>query len=394
MNDIAHAEADAALESMEREISALYDKAVRDMLKKQQTFMDGYEKEYPKMKKLCDEGTLSKSDFIEWTREQAIKERWYGDMTTTLAVHAVNTDQMAASIINGYIPGIYASNFNWGTYTIEHGTGIDTMFTIYDKATVERLIRDNPDLIPSVGLNVTKDANWNRQKFTSAITQGILQGESIDGISARLQNVLKMDENTALRWARTATTAAENGGRADSYKRAEDMGINLKKMWLATLDGRTRDSHRHLDRVSVPLDEAFDNRCEYPGDPGGPIQEIANCRCTMIADMDDVDMSKAHRFSRLKSMSYEEWKEHEGKPVTPEKKQKAKEEAPKRDMRHYTQKELKEFTHDELIEMARAIFIRKNMEAGVPKEEAEHRFRALIGGQSDSYLRRYINKNQ
>ena len=41
---------------------------------------------------------------------------------------------------------------------------------------------------------------------------------------------------SAIRTARTATTAAQNAGRMDSYHAAEGMGIKLKKEWLATLD--------------------------------------------------------------------------------------------------------------------------------------------------------------
>ena len=52
---------------------------------------------------------------------------------------------------------------------------------------------------------------------------------------------------SAIRTARTATTAAQNAGRMDSYHATEGMGIKLKKEWLATLDGRTRHAHAMLD---------------------------------------------------------------------------------------------------------------------------------------------------
>ena len=51
---------------------------------------------------------------------------------------------------------------------------------------------------------------------------------------------------SAIRTARTATTAAQNAGRMDSYHAAKGMGIKLKKEWLATLDGRTRHAHAIL----------------------------------------------------------------------------------------------------------------------------------------------------
>lgn len=394
MIDIAHIEADNALARMSRDISRVYDSAIRGMLKKQERFMAGYDAEYPGMQKLVEKNIITEGEFIDWVREQAIKERWYGEMLNTLAIDAVNADQIAMNVINGYTPGIYANNYNWGTYTIEKGTGIDTMFTMYDRATVERLWREDPDLLPRAGLNVTKDLTWNRQKFNSAITQGILQGESMDDIQARLVRVMGMDENSAMRCARTATTSAENGGRIDSYKRAEAMGIDLKKEWIATLDSRTRHSHRQLDRVSIPLDDGFDNGCAFPGDPAGPIFETANCRCTLIADIADVDLGDARRFSRLAGVDYQTWRDMKGKPVTPAQQRKAKEDAPNRPMMRHSRKELSGMDRDALVEMARAIYVRRCMEEGIPKAEAERRFRLLIDAQTTPQLRQYVLRYQ
>ena len=46
-----------------------------------------------------------------------------------------------------------------------------------------------------------------------------------------------MNRASTIRTARTSVTAAQNAGRMDSYHSAEEMGIKLKKEWLATLDG-------------------------------------------------------------------------------------------------------------------------------------------------------------
>lgn len=90
---------------------------------------------------------------------------------------------------------------------------------------------------------------------------------------------------------RTATTAAQNAGRMDSYHAAEGMGIKLKKEWLATLDGRTRHAHAMLDGQTAETDKPFHvDGCEimYPGDTSAPGYLVYNCRCTLIAALDDV----------------------------------------------------------------------------------------------------------
>lgn len=52
------------------------------------------------------------------------------------------------------------------------------------------------------------------------------------------------------------------------------------KQWDATLDGRTRDSHRRVDGEIRELDEKFSNGLMFPGDPSGGAAEVVNCRCT------------------------------------------------------------------------------------------------------------------
>jgi hypothetical protein len=55
------------------------------------------------------------------------------------------------------------------------------------------------------------------------------------------------------------------------------------KMWRSQEDSRVRDTHRALDRTSVPMDEPFVSpsgaKLRFPGDPRAPIDEVANCRC-------------------------------------------------------------------------------------------------------------------
>lgn len=69
------------------------------------------------------------------------------------------------------------------------------------------------------------------------------------------------------------------------------MGIKLKKEWLATLDGRTRHAHAMLDGQTVETDKPFHvdgYEIMYPGDTSAPGYLVYNCRCTLIAALDDV----------------------------------------------------------------------------------------------------------
>jgi hypothetical protein len=85
------------------------------------------------------------------------------------------------------------------------------------------------------------------------------------------------------------------------------MGIELQKQWMATLDSRTRDSHRELDGEKADIDGRFSNGLSYPEDPTGPASEVWNCRCTMVAALPGHDVFGERNTSKLEA-SYEEWK--------------------------------------------------------------------------------------
>lgn len=308
MRDIGHEYTDDLLNRLESELNATYSQAYRELKKKQEQYMADYEKQLKKKKEQLNAGDIDQDDFDAWQRGQLMGAEWYKQMVETLSADMVTVDKKAASIINGYTPDAYAENANFGAFQIEKQGMVDTSFTMYDRDTVERLVAEQPDLLPYVEIDETKDKRWNKKKFTSAITQSVLQGESIPAAAKRLKTVIGMDKASSMRSARTAITGAENSGRVHSYKRAQAMGIKLKKEWVATLDKRTRDTHARLDGERVEIGKKFSNGLMYPGDPNGVGSEVYNCRCTLVAAVEGVNQSDAERNSKLGNMSYDEWK--------------------------------------------------------------------------------------
>ena len=76
-------------------------------------------------------------------------------------------------------------------------------------------------------------------------------------------------------------TGAENAGRLDSYENLANQGVVQKKVWIATPDERTRESHLDIDGEEVDIEQEFSNGLMYPADPNGEPEEVWNCRCSM-----------------------------------------------------------------------------------------------------------------
>ena len=123
----------------------------------------------------------------------------------------------------------------------------------------------------------------------------------MDKIAKRMMNVQTMDKDAAIRSARTIVTNAECKGRQDSYQRAKDDGIILRKYWLATYDKRARDWHKEAGNKynednAIEIDDFFivdGEKMLYPGDAmhGASGHNLYNCRCSIASKV--VGLKKA-----------------------------------------------------------------------------------------------------
>ncbi|MEA4964797.1 MAG: phage minor head protein [Oscillospiraceae bacterium] len=314
MPDHGHELTEKRLIELEKKISAEYAKAYKDLGEKTKNYFESFIKRDADQKALLDAEQITEDQYTQWRLAQIGRGERFETMRDQVAERMTRANEVAISYVNDATPGIYSLNRNYAAYTIEQVSG-DVGFTLMDEATARRLIIESPDLMPNYpeekAVKRGIDLTYGKKQITAQVTSSILQGESVGKVSDRLQEyITDMNRTSAIRAARTAATGAQNAGRLDSYIAAEKMGIKIKKKWLATLDGRTRHSHAALDGTSVDNDKNFPNRCKYPGDPGGPAEEIYNCRCTMIADVGVAEAGESlrrDRYGLTPDRTYAQW---------------------------------------------------------------------------------------
>lgn len=314
-------ETDKLLSELEKKIKKEYKQAADETEKKLEKYLEKLEiKNEQKMRELA-EGKITKEEYQKWYTGKVMIGRRWDEMQQTLATDLAHTSEIARSMTEGYMPEVYALNHNYGTFQVEQGSLVNTSYTLYDRQTVERLIRDNPNLFPQMSddtarkIREGKLIKWNEQKIQSAVTQGILQGESIPKIAKRMRDVTDMDYRASIRNARTAITSSQNGGRLDAYRRANSLGIKTKKQWLSVHDGKTRHEHAVLDGQIKDIDKPFDAggyEIMFPGDPSADPAMIYNCRCTMLSAIDGFEKNFSEEFkdTTIGDMSYDEWKKY------------------------------------------------------------------------------------
>ena len=311
---------DKELAALEQRIEKVYSDASKDLKKTIDEYFAKFVERDKAQQKLLEDGKITDEQYKQWRLNQIGRGERFKDLQKRVAERCTKANETAVAYVNDETPSIYTLNRNYGAYEIESVAG-DVGFTMWDESTVRRLAVEEPDIMPYYpqkrAVNRGIDLDYGKRQISVQVTSSILQGHSIGKIANNLQGKLvDMNRASAIRTARTAVTAAQNGGRQASYESAEKMGIEMEKEWIATLDNRTRHSHAVLDGERVAVDGKFSNGCRYPSDPQGKPWEVYNCRCTMIAAVDGVDTSDAKRRARdpetgesvlIENMSYAEW---------------------------------------------------------------------------------------
>lgn len=303
---------------LEKRIRKEYKQAHEEITATAKEYFEQFDLEDAKMREKLENEEITKKQYQRWRNAQIVNNKRYAAMRDTIAMDYANADKIAAQLVGDGMKDAFAINTNYGAFEVERDSQIETSFTLYNRDTVERLLRDDPDLLPLPKPDIPKELRWAKNQINSVLLQGILQGDSMQDIADRLIGVTGTSQGAAIRNARTMTMGAQNAGRLEAYKRGQAMGIPSMMEWRANLDDRTRHSHRQLDGERIEIGEKFSNGCRFPGDPYGAPAEIYNCRCRLRRqrkgfETDASDLTQ--RRSKLGDMSYEDWKKAKAKPA-------------------------------------------------------------------------------
>jgi len=131
-----------------------------------------------------------------------------------------------------------------------------------------------------------------KQQIQRYLKKGIEEGLTLKETIKNLKTAGITDYRAEL-IARTETAKAANTG---SVVGAISTGLRTNKIWISTLDNRTRiiprdkNDHYHMYGIQVPIDSKFevpslDNMgfeyMDYPGDFHASAGNVCNCRCTI-----------------------------------------------------------------------------------------------------------------
>jgi hypothetical protein len=130
-----------------------------------------------------------------------------------------------------------------------------------------RPARFNPDVMTNY---LTINARFGAERINAATRE-------------RMAQVGPGDAFHELSTSRAAMHATSMAGMAMNFgakEGARAAGAGMK-MWQ-TNSGNPRASHSAMGGETVPIGELFSNGMDWPGDPGGGAEEVANCNCSLV----------------------------------------------------------------------------------------------------------------
>lgn len=155
----------------------------------------------------------------------------------------------------------------------------------------------NPDVISAAILNPLDRIKWPdrlkdhvnklNQSIQEEISQGLIEGKGYAKITRGITNRTKICNHKAITIARTESGRAQSSARILAFEKSESaakrLGIKTARVWVATNDGRTRDSHAEMDGQEANEKGKFvlPSGVETDGPRlSGIAKEDINCRCS------------------------------------------------------------------------------------------------------------------
>ncbi len=266
----------------------------------------------------------------------------YGDKVTLAEMYSYNRlknlEKQIAKEINklnanvtiktrGALKTFFAENYYLTGYAIEKSVELKLGFGLLNPKVIESAVQNPYNWEGRLKLWNEKLLIDIKQNVVDGLTQGKGFAKTTKAIQTTFEKNLgkraagEIKRSNILRVVRTESTRAQETGNVAGYsqadKDAEDLGIDMQKVWDATLDGRTRPNHGAMDGVAVGVNELFNFvtmdgisvKVEAPHKTN--TTDDINCRCTSRLQIAGFEpkMRKDNIIKQLiPNISYNEWK--------------------------------------------------------------------------------------
>ena len=253
------------------------------------------------------------SDLVAYNRLTNLEQQIAQEIKT-LTNESIKTTTKA-------IKDLYSEQFYRAGFAFEQSLGVKLGFGLLNSDVIKASVLNPLDRIKWTD-RMKDHAQTYMKQIQTELTQGLIQGEGYGKIAKRIVEKTGINASKVIRIVRTEGHRVQSAANQLSYDKtqaaADRLGLKTVKVWIATLDNRTRDSHAEMDGKEANEDGIFNlpsgATTEAPG-LSGVAEEDINCRCTTI--MQFKDFPPAFRKDNetkqiIEYKNYDEWKNAKG----------------------------------------------------------------------------------
>lgn len=210
-----------------------------------------------------------------------------------------------------------SNGYNSVYYSLESGYNLDLNFSFLDEKYLEKLVE-----IPVSGKTFsTRTKYYSKQlanQTTQALIRGISNGYGFGQIALELKTISDANYWQSMRIMRTESGRVRGITTQQAYEETQNKGVDLKKQWMATEDGRTRSDHRVLDGQVREVDEDFEISGHKAKGPHlfGVAEEDINCRCTTVTVVNGIAPKLKREGESFYQKKYDDWLKEQNKKAT------------------------------------------------------------------------------
>lgn len=223
-------------------------------------------------------------------------------------------DRHAVDIINGTLAETYAEGANVTLYQIERQLGRKIGALPYTEKAVLAMVDAGTIHLNMKTINENKDRRWCASKIHTAVLSISARQVKFDRLAGYLADRIAGGMEKSMHSAAETVIRGQYDGSL--YEIGEEVarhGTPIDKTWLAIMDMNVRDSHRHLNNATIPINAAFvsyHGPIRFPHDSQAAAEEICGCRCRLAVHV----RGKAPKYFKnrilpTETIAYRKWRD-------------------------------------------------------------------------------------
>lgn len=262
---------ETAEEQVQKELQKAYQSILRDVRKELRYWLDSYDYE----------------QIPEWRRKQLAE---LVALDSELVATLRDSGQIIEPILTNYKENQMKDGYYSTFYQIEAEGKVKVNFLGLNRDLIRDSVSSSVD-----GLNLAERLKRNHgvvsRKATDIIRNGLIMGESYSDMARKITEETGALQRQAMTIVRTEGGQLRSEGRLRGQREAVNLGIDLKKRWVSTLDSKTRSTHRSLDGQVRDIDDMYES---IAGNRGlapnlfGVVDEDVNCRCESVVEIEGI----------------------------------------------------------------------------------------------------------